>query len=225
MARLRRLAGTSVGSKAIVASTGVLLFLFLIVHLLGNLQIYAGPKAFNEYAWFYKDHPKLLWTARIGLLAIFLIHVVFTVKLKIENWRARPERYCFDATVTATVASRTMFWTGLLVFAFVVYHLLHFTAHVVDTGAMGTDPETGRLDAYAMVIAGFSLPWVVISYVVAQILLGFHLYHAVQSFFQTMGWKHATVNRLILYGCPALGVLIAAGNCLIPISILAGWVS
>jgi succinate dehydrogenase / fumarate reductase cytochrome b subunit len=225
MARLRRLAGSSIGSKAIVAVTGAMLFLFLIVHLVGNLQVYAGSETFNAYAGWYKDHPAFLWTARTGLLVIFLVHLYFTVRLWIGNRIARPERYRCDATVQATWASRYMIYTGAVVLAFAVFHILHFTAHVVDTGKMAVDATTGHIDAHGMVLAGFSLPWVSIVYIVAQALLGLHLWHGIQSLFQTLGARHTTINPAIRFLTPAITLLLVAGNILIPISVLAGWVS
>jgi succinate dehydrogenase / fumarate reductase cytochrome b subunit len=218
------LATSSIGSKAIVAVTGILLFLFLIVHLLGNLQVFLGPEALNGYAKFLHSKPALVWTFRLGLLAILVVHVWFTIKLKLENWSARPDRYRKEATLKASAASRYMIWTGLVVAAFIVYHLLHFTAHVVDTGGMATDPKLGMVNVYDMVVTGFRVPWVAISYLVAMVVLGFHLYHATWSFFQTLGWNHATINPAVRWLMPLLGILIVVGNCAIVGAIFLGWV-
>lgn len=220
MARLGRIYRTSIGSKAVVAVTGVLLFLFLIGHLSGNLLLFKGPDAINTYAAWLHSKPAMVWGARIGLLAIFLIHVWTTAKLTLENSAARPVGYQHEATVKATVASRYMIHTGILVGAFVLFHVLHFTVRAIDTGGMGLVDAEGRLDVYSMVVEGFSNPIVALSYVAAMIVLGFHLYHAVKSFFQTMGWRHPTSDRIVNVVAPALAILIAAGNCLIPLYIL-----
>jgi succinate dehydrogenase / fumarate reductase cytochrome b subunit len=222
MARLGRIYRTSIGAKAVVAVTGVLLFFFLIGHLSGNLLVFRGPEAINAYAEFLHSKPALVWGARIGLLAIFLIHVWTTAKLTLQNSAARPVGYRHESTVQATVASRYMIHTGILVGAFVVFHLLHFTVQAIDTGGMGMVDAEGRKDVYAMVIAGFSKPVIALGYVVAMIVLGFHLYHAVKSFFQTLGWRHTTSDRVVNVVAPALAVLIAAGNILIPLLILFG---
>jgi succinate dehydrogenase / fumarate reductase cytochrome b subunit len=222
MARLGRIYRTSIGAKAVVAVTGVLLFLFLIGHLSGNMLLFRGPDAINAYAAFLHSKPAMVWGARIGLLAIFLLHVWTTAKLTMQNSAARPVGYQHDATVKATVASRYMIHTGILVGAFVLYHVLHFTVHAIDTGGMGQVDAEGRLDVYTMVITGFAKPVIALSYVVAMVILGFHLYHAVKSFFQTMGWRHPTSDRIVNVVAPALAILIAAGNCLIPLSILFG---
>ena len=222
MARLGRIYRTSIGAKAVVAVTGVLLFLFLIGHLSGNMLLFRGPDAINAYAAFLHSKPAMVWGARLGLLAILLIHVWTTAKLTLENSAARPVGYEHEATVKATVASRYMIHTGILVGAFVLYHVLHFTVHAIDTGGMGLVDAEGRMDVYTMVITGFSRPVIALSYVVAMVILGFHLYHAVKSFFQTMGWRHPTSDRLVNVVAPLLAIVIAAGNCLIPLSILLG---
>ena len=222
MARLGRIYRTSIGAKAVVAVTGVLLFLFLIGHLSGNMLLFRGPDAINAYAAFLHSKPAMVWGARIGLLAIFVLHVWTTAKLTMQNSAARPVGYQHDATVKATVASRYMIHTGILVGAFVLYHILHFTVHAIDTGGMGQVDAEGRMDVYTMVVTGFSKPIIALSYLAAMIVLGFHLYHAVKAFFQTMGWRHPTSDRIVNVVAPALAILIAAGNCLIPLSILFG---
>lgn len=224
MGRLGRLARTSIGSKSIVAVTGILLFLFLIAHMSGNMLIWQGPDAINGYARWLRDHTSLLWTARIGLLAIAVIHVTFTILLTLQNRAARPERYARETTVQAGWSSLNMIWTGLLVLAFILYHIGHFTLHAVDTGAMAVDPATGMVDVYAMVTTGFRVPWVAGSYLAAMVLLGFHLVHGVKSLFQTLGWNHGTINPVVRVVTPLLAVLIAAGNCAIVLSILLGMV-
>jgi succinate dehydrogenase / fumarate reductase cytochrome b subunit len=222
MARLGRIYRTSIGAKAVVAVTGVLLFLFLIGHLSGNLLLFRGPDAINAYAAFLHSKPAMVWGARLGLLALLLVHVWTTSKLTLANAAARPVGYEHEATVKATVASRYMIHTGILIAAFVLYHVLHFTVHAIDTGGMGLVDAEGRMDVYTMVIAGFSKPVIALSYVAAMVVLGFHLYHAVKVLFQTLGWRHPTSDRLVNVVAPLLAIVIAAGNCLIPLSILFG---
>jgi len=222
MSRLGRIYRTSIGAKSVMALTGLALFLFLIGHLSGNLLVFGGQDAMNTYAHWLHDHAKLLWTARIGLLVLFVLHVYTGWVLWLENRAARPERYAKEATVQATISSRTMIWTGLVVLAFVVYHLLHFTLKVVDSGAMHAVDPQGRADVYTMVVTGFAVPVVSISYVVAQLLLGVHLWHAMSSALQTLGWRHPTLDPVLRRGLPLFAMLIVAGNCLIPLAILSG---
>jgi succinate dehydrogenase / fumarate reductase cytochrome b subunit len=223
MGRLRRLVSTSIGAKTIMALTGLGLFLFVIAHLLGNLTLLRGRDAMNDYAALLESMPALIWPARAGLLAIFVIHVTFAARLAHENRQARPEGYRHEDTLQATWASRHMLLTGAVIGAFVVYHLLHFTFHVVPTGEV--EMLEGRRDVYGMVVGAFRNGGIVATYVVAQFLLGVHLIHGSKSLFQTMGWDHAVLRPLVHRVAPALAILVAAGNIFLPLSVLFGWVS
>jgi len=222
---MTRIVQSSIGSKFVLAVTGLLLLGFLIMHLLGNLQILLGPDAINGYSQWLHDHKGLLVTARIGLGAVFVLHVWTAIRLALENRAARPTRYRIKAVVQATFSSRTMVYTGLLVLAYLVYHLLHFTLHTIDTGAMGQVDATGNIDIYSMVVAGFQHPAVAISYIVATLLLGLHLWHAIGSMFQTLGWDHPAWNpigRALAVGLP---ILITIGYIVVPCAIWFGIVS
>jgi succinate dehydrogenase / fumarate reductase cytochrome b subunit len=223
--RLQRIAGSSIGNKFLMAATGILLLLFLIGHLVGNLQIFAGREAVNAYAKWLHDHTGLLWTARIGLLAILLVHVYTAIRLWLQNREARPEAYRHEDTLEASWASRHMLLTGIVVFAYLVFHILHLTLRVVDTGHMGVMDAQGRLDVYGMLIFGFRQPAVAGAYVVAMVVLGVHLWHATASFFQTMGWDQPALRRLVGWAAPTLAVLIAAGYIVIPLAVWFGIVS
>jgi len=225
MARFARLYRTSIGAKSVMAVTGLLLFLFLIGHLAGNSLIFKGRDAINSYAQGLKNLGPLLWVIRIGLLAVFLAHVATAIKLGAANKEARPMPYAKEDTVQATWMSRYMMLTGMVVLAFVVYHLLHFTFH--QFGPRGQMVEiladgTTRTDVYGMVVAGFKSPLITISYVVAHIFLLLHLLHGVSSLGQTLGWNHETVTPLVRKGLPAIAVLIVVGKLCIPLSILLG---
>jgi succinate dehydrogenase / fumarate reductase cytochrome b subunit len=219
---LGRLAGASIGLKVVMAATGVLMFLFLLGHLSGNLLLFSGPDALNAYAQWLRDHPVLLWGARIGLLAALVAHMTAAVRLARTSRAARPQPYARKEWREATWASRHMLLTGLLVFAYVVYHLLHFTFHAIDTGAMGLRDAAGRLDVHAMVVAGFRNPAVALSYVAAQVVLGLHLWHGLPSFFQTMGWDHPLVRPMARRGGAALAALVALGYVSIPVAVWTG---
>jgi len=221
--RVPRIYCTSIGAKAVMAITGLMLFGFVIAHLLGNLQLWQGRDAMNGYAAFLKSQGPLLWVMRGGLLAIFLVHILTAVRLVRENRAARPTPYARDATVAATWASRHMLLSGLVLLAFVVYHLAHFTLHVVPTGELGLEPG-GRPDVYGMVIHGFQNPAVALSYVAAMVLLGVHLIHGTRSLFQTMGIEHAVLNPIVRFIAPALTLIVVAGNILLPLSVLMGFV-
>lgn len=224
MNRLVRLSRTSIGRKLLVAITGLLLGLFVIAHLMGNLLVFKGQEAFNAYADYLKGHP-LLWVGRLGLLLVLLIHIYTALRLVCENREARNGRYVVDATVQASLASRHMLMTGLLVLAFVVYHLLHLTFGVIHSEHF-TDLDTaGRPDVYSMVVRGFRVPWISGAYIVAMILLAFHLIHGVVSFFQTIGLHHESYNRPIRSAAVALVLIIFVGFCSIPLAVFSGYVN
>ena len=208
-----------------MAVTGLLLFLFLIGHLAGNSLIFKGRDAINSYAQGLKNLGPMLWVIRIGLLAVFLAHVATAIRLGAANKEARPMPYSREATVQATWMSRYMMLTGMVVLAFVVYHLLHFTFH--QFGPRGEMVEilpdgTKRTDVYGMVVAGFNTPLITISYLVAHAFLLLHLLHGASSLGQTLGWNHETVHPLVRKGLPTLAVLIVVGKVCIPLSILLG---
>jgi succinate dehydrogenase / fumarate reductase cytochrome b subunit len=224
MNRLLRLFGTTIGRKLVVAITGILLVGFVVVHMLGNLAIYQGPEALNTYAAWLQGHP-LKWAGRIALLGVFGVHLVTAIALALHNRGARPVGYQRTEIVAAGFASRQIVLTGLLVLAFVVYHLLHFTlgavqpehAHLIDAG--------NRHDVYSMIVHGFQNPIVSASYIVAMLVLGFHLQHGAASLFQTLGVNHETYNAMIRGGSLSLVAIIVIGNCSIPVLVLAGVIS
>ncbi|MHC4938270.1 MAG: succinate dehydrogenase cytochrome b subunit [Planctomycetota bacterium] len=227
MARFARLYRSSIGAKSVMAVTGLLLFLFLIGHLAGNLLIFKGSDAINSYAQGLQNLGPGLWIVRLGLLAVFVAHIWTAIKLTAENKEARPVRYQKEDTLKATWASRYMMLTGMVVLAFVVYHLLHFTFH--QFGPRGTPTEvladgTKRVDVYTMVIKGFRDPMISITYLIAHALLLSHLLHGIQSLGQTLGWNHDAVRPLVKKGLPGLAVLVVLGKVCIPLSILLGFI-
>jgi succinate dehydrogenase / fumarate reductase cytochrome b subunit len=227
MNMLLRPVQSSLGSKYVMAVTGLGLIGFVLGHLGGNLLIYAGRDALNAYGHALESRPAFLWTARIVLLAIFLIHVALGLRLWRQNRVARPIRYFYEDTVQATWASRHMLLTGLVILAFLVYHLLHFTFGVTDRAhfkyQLPADPATHYRDVAAMVVGGFAQPAVSLGYVVAQVFLGLHLWHGAGSWFQSLGLN----GRRSLRGVRIFGMAVAAvvvmGNCSIPLAILLGW--
>jgi succinate dehydrogenase / fumarate reductase cytochrome b subunit len=220
---LARAFRSSLGKKYIMAITGLLLFLFVIVHMLGNLQVYLGPETMNAYAALLKSRPALLWTARIGLFIIAVLHIVSALQLAAENRAARPQPYS-EGKPLATLASRTILVSGLIIFGFVVYHLMHFTFGVTNPDFMDLHDPLGHHDVYRMTVEGFRNPWVSAFYILSMGLLCLHLSHGVSSLFQSLGIRRKTTlaafNRLARISA----MLILIGNCSIPISILAGLV-
>jgi succinate dehydrogenase / fumarate reductase cytochrome b subunit len=218
---------SSVGKKFIMAITGLALFFFVFGHMAGNLQVFLGPESLNRYGAFLQGLGDLLWLVRIGLLATVLLHIWSAIQLTVENRAARPQPYAQQELVAASYASRTMIWSGFIIAAFVIYHLLHFTVGVKAINLTGTDFTTlkdaqGRHDVYAMVVLGFRNPVVSIFYIIAMTLLCLHLSHGVSAMFQSLGWKSPAYAPIIDRGAQAISWIIYLGYISIPISVLAG---
>lgn len=203
-----------------MAITGFGLWVFVIIHMLGNLQIFLGPEKINAYAALLKANPALLWSARIGLLFIAVLHIVAASQLVLANRRARPIGYEFKKPVASTFANRTMWISGLIIFAFVLFHLAHFTFGWVNPQFPRLEDAQGRHDVYRMMIAGFSNPLVSIFYIVSMGLLLLHLSHGVSSLFQSLGLRSQKTFGFFdkLAKISALALFI--GNSLIPLAIM-----
>ncbi len=213
---------SSIGKKMIVAVTGFILLGFVIAHLLGNLQIFLGPEWLNGYAEHLEGLPLLLWPARIFLLLALIVHIATSLSLAIENRKARPTPYVFKGTVQASIASRTMVISGLLIFLFIVYHLLHFTFGVTNPEFFHLLDPQGREDVYSMVVLSYQNYSISITYILAMIVLYLHLSHGAPNFLQSLGLTNErTLRRIGVIG-NAVAWLILIGNCSIPIAIMAG---
>ncbi len=207
----------------IVAITGIILILFVVGHLLGNLQIFLGPEWINGYSQHLRDLGPLLWAVRFFLLATVIIHIYVTIRLAIENRRARPAAYLDRHYVKADFASRHMVMSGLIVFAFIVYHLAHFTVRVTDPrfGLLKADP-LGHYDVYSMMVYGFQSYYVSAFYVLGLFLLALHLSHGSSSFFQSLGWNDKKLTPHLALGGRVLAWLLFIGYTSIPVAILLG---
>ena len=211
-----RFLGSSIGKKVVMALTGLALVGFVVAHMLGNLQVYLGPAALNDYAEALRHYPALLWAARIGLLVAAALHVWASYSLTVMNRAARPEGYRATDHRESTYASRTMRWSGVFLLLFVVYHLMHMTwgnAH----------PDFVPGDVYHNFIVGFRQAAVTAVYVVAMLALGLHLYHAVWSSLQTLGLSHPRYNHLRHAFATLVTVVVVVGNISMPVAVLAGW--
>lgn len=227
---LQRFFQSSLGKKYIMALTGLGLFLFVVGHLLGNLQIFLGQDAINAYGHFLQTTPELIWPARLGLLAFVGFHIWAAVTLTARNRAARGlVNYSNAYTPTvASYASRTMMMSGLIIAAFVVYHILHFTVQARAVNLTGNDfvaltDAKGRHDVYAMMIAGFRQPLVSGFYIVAMGLLCLHLSHGVGASFQSMGLKNKAWGAGIDRFGRVAAWAIFLGYISIPVAVLLGY--
>lgn len=223
---IERTWNSSLGKKYVMAVTGAALFVFLIGHLVGNLQVFGPPELINGYAHFLKSKPAMVWGARIGLLACVGLHILAAVTLAQLNAAARPVAYAGKGAYGASTASQYMLPTGIVILAFIVYHLAHFTA-LLNINGTGTDFSklTTKLggetvpDVYAMMVMGFQVWWVVAFYLVAQALLFMHLSHGLTAMFQSLGFRdHVWWPRIQLFAKGA-SVALLIGYCVIPIAI------
>jgi len=201
-----------------MAVSGLILFAFVLGHLIGNLQIYEGADKLNRYAVFLRSLPAALWGARITLLVMVLLHIWSSLQLAARKWNARPIGYKKKKATESSYASRTMYWSGPIILAFVIYHLLDFTFGTLN-------PNFQEGDVYHNVIASFSVPVVSAFYIIAMILLCMHLYHGVWSMFQTLGFHHPRHTVILKRAAKVVAILIAVGNISIPVAVLTGLVS
>ena len=215
---------TSLSSKVAVALTGLGLVGFVVFHMLGNLQVFEGPNALNGYAAFLREMPIVLWTARLGLLAVAVVHIALAVQLALRNRRARPVAYAVREYRAASLASRTMALTGSLLLLFILFHLLHLTAGLVDPSFSNQVDERGRPDVYGKMIHAFNNPLYVALYCAGQLVLGLHLSQAVSGSLQTLGLEHAALNRLFKVAGPATALFVVLGNLMIICAVFLGLV-
>jgi succinate dehydrogenase / fumarate reductase, cytochrome b subunit len=211
-----------IGKKAVMAITGVMLVGYVFAHLLGNLQIYStDAEQINRYAAFLHNpaNAAALWAARSLLLLAVVLHVTASIQLWLQNRAARPIGYVKKADVPTSYAARTMIWSGPIVGAFVIFHVLHLTVGaVMPLRELGPNLPDVRYN----VINGFSNEWVSGFYILAMILLCLHLYHGMWSMFQSLGISHPRYTPLIRKAAAVLAILVAVGNCSIPIAVLTG---
>lgn len=215
--RVRQFYRSTIGKKVIMAVTGLMMIAFVVVHMLGNLQVFAGPARLNAYSAFLHSTGELLWLVRATLLVAVVLHVDAAIALTRVAHAARPVDYDARAPQVSTLASRTMRWGGALLAAFIVFHILHLT-----TGTL--HPAFTAGDVYGNVIAGLR-PWpVALFYVVAMVGLGLHLYHGTWSSVRTLGVARPSADPLRRRVALGLALVVAAGFALVPVAVLAGWV-
>jgi succinate dehydrogenase / fumarate reductase cytochrome b subunit len=206
---------SSIGKKALMALSGLILTLYVVAHLIGNLQIFAGAEAINEYAAWLHSKPAMIWAARIVLLGAVGIHAIAGIQLYMRRSEARPVAYHTRKNIQGTAPSQTMIWSGVLILFFVVFHILDLTTGTVN-------PRFESLKAYENAVASFSRPLAAIFYVVAMVGLGFHLWHGVYSMFHSLGLTHPRYTPGVRKGAATLATILALGLASIPLFVLLG---
>lgn len=213
---------SSIGKKIVMSVSGILLIGFIVSHLVGNLLIFLGPEAINTYAKKLLDLGPGLWVMRIGLIAVVIVHIVTSIQISADNRRARPVRYAQVHHQESTLSGRTMMLSGLMLLAFIVYHLLHFTFQIVHPEVAHLVDAAGRHDVYTMVVESFRQPLITGVYVIAMVLLGMHLSHGIGSAFQTLGINTDGKDSKYIFVGRIVGLALALGYIAIPVSIFFG---
>lgn len=207
-----------------MAVTGLIWVGFLILHVAGNLQAFIGREKLNAYsAILHGPAAELLWLARAILLVALVLHLLMAWQLTRLAGAARPDDYRTRAPQVSTIASRTMRWGGLLVLAFIVFHILHFTTRDVDPAGWATRTDAaGRYDIYGNIVGSFRIWWVTVIYLAAMIVLAFHLWHGVWSFGRSLGVARPSDQPLRRRVAPIVAILLWLGFSIVPIAVMAG---
>ena len=213
---------SSIGKKIVMGVSGLLLLGFVVGHLCGNLLIFFGPDALNAYAKKLKDLGPLLWVARISLIVFVVAHIVTAIQLTLENREARGTAYVHKAKIQTTYAARTMMISGIIVLAYIIYHLMHFTFLITNPDISHFKDALGRHDVYSMVVLSFQKFPISAVYIVATFLLCNHLKHGIGSLFQTLGLADDKSLPLFKNGGAVFAILLFLGYASIPIAVLSG---
>jgi len=211
-----------IGKKIVMAVTGFILFGFVLVHMVANLQVFLplgadGVPALDKYAEHLRAIPPLLWGARLVLLVSVILHILAAWQLTwLNKFEARPfSRHIKYAPSASDYASRTMFWSGPIIFFYVIYHLLDLTF-----GTVNPHFQPGKV--FNNLVASFQNPVVAVFYIVANVLLAFHLYHGIWSMCQTLGISHPRYTPILKMASMVFGILIGVGFCSVPIAVMIG---
>jgi succinate dehydrogenase / fumarate reductase cytochrome b subunit len=219
-----QLTQSSVGRKIIMAVTGIVLVSFVCVHLLGNSSLFFGADAINAYAQKLHSLGPFVWVFRLVMLAAFAIHIFFGIQLTLENKAATPEKNVQVKRLKTGFGAETMVISGLILLAFVVYHLLHFTVRVPGLGVYEMNEATQMVNVYTMVVAGFKSMLPVAAYVIAMVFLFLHVGHGFQSFFQTFGLSNDKSLPVMGLLSKLVAVVLLLGYISIPLLIVFGCV-
>jgi len=213
---------SSIGKKALMAVSGLVLVGFIISHLLGNLLIFGGSEALNAYGAKLRHLGWGLWAARIFLIVMVAVHITTSVQLAVENRRARPQRYRMQRYAETTPAARAMLISGGLVLAYLVYHLLHFTFRVTNPEISHGVDALGRHDIYTMVVRSFQQAPIALAYIAGMAFVCLHLSHGVGSAFQTLGLTTERTIPVLSWISRLFALVVFLGYCSIPVAVWLG---
>lgn len=217
---------TVIGKKVVMAVTGIVLVGFVIAHMLGNLKIFSGPDEIDAYSRFLREvgspalsYGQLLWFVRIVLLVCVTLHITAAIQLTRMSRAARPIRYTAKRDIETTFAARMMRWGGVLLAAFIVFHLLHLTGGVVGFGP----GQFMHLAVYQNVVAAFAVWPVAAFYIVSMGALCLHLDHGIWSMLQTLGWSTARNAATLKIISRVIAIAVFVGFTSVPLAVSTGW--
>ena len=224
--RVMALWRSQIGKKIVMAVTGIVLIGFVIAHMIGNLKLFEGANEINAYSRFLREvgqpelsYGQLLWLVRIVLLVCVALHIIAALQLTRMSWAARPDGYTVKRELETTFAGRMMRWGGVVLAAFIIFHLFHMTG-----GLVGFEPGQFRhLAVYQNVLAAFAVWPVAIFYIVAMGALCLHLTHGIWSMLQTLGWSTARNEAMLKIVSNVIGIAVFLGFSSVPVAVLAGW--
>jgi len=224
--RVMALWRSQIGKKIVMAVTGIVLIGFVIAHMIGNLKLFEGANEINAYSRFLREvgqpelsYGQLLWLVRIVLLVCVALHIIAALQLTRMSWAARPDGYTVKRELETTFAGRMMRWGGVVLAAFIIFHLFHMTG-----GLVGFEPGQFRhLAVYQNVLAAFAVWPVAIFYIVAMGALCLHLTHGIWSMLQTLGWSTARNEATLKIVSDVIGIAVFLGFSSVPVAVLAGW--
>lgn len=215
---------SSVGKKYVMAITGIILCLFVTGHMVGNLHLFMGADSINHYAHFLQGLGPVLWLIRLVMGTVLVVHLIFGTWLFFGNRSARPIKYQKFSTVEATLPSRLMIYTGALILAYAVYHLLHFTVQSLDPSYLTFTDAEGRHNVFHMVVVGFGNYAATAIYMTGMIILGTHIYHGGSSIFQSLGLNNTKYRPLIDKIGPLWAIVVGTGFFVVPLTVVMGWI-
>jgi succinate dehydrogenase / fumarate reductase cytochrome b subunit len=207
---------STIGRKIVMAVSGIVLVVYVVGHMTGNLLAFQGRARLDGYAHFLQSSAPILWTVRTVLLLATILHIHSAYSLTHDARAARPAGYARRDVLISTVGSRTMRWGGVLLLVFIVYHILHFTTGTVH-------PDFVRGQVYDNLVTGLRVPAVAVFYLLAMLALALHLSHGAWSLFQTLGLTHPRLERGRRGLAVVLAIVVPAGFAAIPLAVLLGW--
>lgn len=224
MNRLWHLLRTTIGRKLIVALTGILLIMFVVGHISGNLTIYIGQSALNNYAHFLQTNP-MLWVLRLVMLTIVALHIALGISVTRENRMARPETGHAGQSWYLRLYQSRMIISGLVLLAFIAGHVAHLTLGVGVGEVFRLKDASGHVDVYSRVVVSFHNAWIAWAYIAAMMFLAIHLKHSVRAVFQTLGFYRESYFEFYEFLSWMVALAVVGGFISIPLSVQLGWLT